>query len=802
MISNGIESFRGKQVLLLQGPIGPFFRRLSRDLESVGATVFKINFNGGDWLFYPNRAIPYRGTLAAWPAFFEETVELLSIDIVLLFGDCRPVHKSIKPILSSRRIPVGVFEEGYIRPNYITLELNGTNAHSSLPRDPEYYFAKPLLDIPQPEKVGNTYNVMAACAILYYTASAFLNAQFPQYRHHRPLTLNEAFPWLRSAWRKYSFARKEKGLQEQLITSLSGNYYLVPLQVHSDSQLFSHSNFDSVQHFIEQVVSSFRQHAPIGTVLVIKHHPMDRGYYDYTALISELSEKHGLHNRLIYLHDQHLPTLLRHARGVVVINSTVGLSALYHGMPLKVCGKALYDMEGLTFQGSLDMFWQQATSAKPNRDLVRRFRATLVAQTQLNGSFYKRLQGRREGTGLIWALNGRSAVAPELSNPLSPHPLIKRPLAQLGAISGKLLSSKLLSNRLFLLTVLVPTLVSIIYFGLIKSDVYVSESHFIIRAPQKNIPTGIDAVLQGVGFNNSGDDTHSIHDYMQSRDAATGVDKRLDLRRAFGGSGIDIFSRFNPLGFNDSFEELYRHYQRHISVYMSASSSISVLKVKAYNAEDAYRINELLLSKGEGLINQLNERGRKDLIQHAQAEVELGEKKAKDASIKLAAFRNRYGVVDPLNQSALQLQQVSALQNEYVATKTRLAQVVKFTPKSPQIPTLQNILATLDAEIQLETGKVAGSDPSLANRAVEYERLLLDQKFAEKQLAAAMTALEQARSEADRKQLYLERIVQPNKPDIAIEPLRGRAVLSTLLVGLLAWGILSMLIAGVKEHLD
>jgi len=357
-------------------------------------------------------------------------------------------------------------------------------------------------------------------------------------------------------------------------------------------------------------------------------------------------------------------------------------------------------------------------------------------------------------------------------------------------------------NRLFALTVLLPTFIAVVYFGLIKSDVYISESHFIVRTPQRQVPTGLEAVLQGAGFSGSTEDAYSVHDYMKSRDALREIDETLDLKAAFGRGRVDPFSRFNPLGLDDSFEALFRHYQRHVEVYLNASSSISVLKVRAFTSGDAYRINELLLGMSESLINQLNERGRNDLISYAQAEVDLAARKSQAASIELAAYRNRHGIVDPLNQSALQLQQVSKLQDEYIAVKTRLAQVTAFTPRSPQIPSLKNSLATIEGEIENEMNKVAGSKPSLSSKAVEYQRLALELEFAEKQLAAAMTSLEQARSEAQRKQLYLERIVQPNKPDVAIEPQRFRAILTTFLVGMIAWGILSILIAGIREHHD
>lgn len=356
---------------------------------------------------------------------------------------------------------------------------------------------------------------------------------------------------------------------------------------------------------------------------------------------------------------------------------------------------------------------------------------------------------------------------------------------------------------LFVFTVMLPTVIAVLYFGLIKSDIYISESHFIIRTPQPRVQTSVEAVLQGTGFSTSMNDTYSLHDYMLSRDALQAINDTLNLRQVFGNRNADLFSSFNPLGFDNSFEALYQHSKKHIEVYLNASSSVSILKVRAFTPEDAYEINRQLLQLGEHLINQLNDRARNDLIRYAKQEVELAAAKAHTAALALSAYRNEHNLFDPVNQSALQLQQISKLQDKLIATKTRLAQVKTFTPDSPQIPSLKHQLQTLEQEIRSEMSKIAGSkQSSLTSKAVEYQRLVLKEKFAQQQLAAAMTSLEQARSEAQRKQLYLERTAEPHKPDIAIEPKRLRSILTTFLVGMIAWGILSMLIAGVKEHHD
>jgi capsular polysaccharide export protein len=402
MINISSQALSGKNILLLQGPVGSFFRRFARDLESLGAKVYKVNFNGGDWIFYTNNVINFRDRPQDWSAFFESLAIKLKIDIVVMFGDCRPIHRSAHAIAHRVGLDIWVFEEGYIRPDYITLESFGVNARSLIPQMPSFYLNTKLTEIKTPEKVGSVFWHTAFSAILYYLSSVVLLPWFRNYRHHRPLTLFEILPWVRSFWGKIAYAVYERGMQDRCMSILSGQYFLVPLQVHNDSQICNHSKFDSIEQFIQEVVCSFADHAPKNTHLVIKHHPMDRGYRNYYSLIKQLEQTHNLEGRLHYIHDQHLPTLLKHAKGVVLINSTVGLSALYHGLPLKVCGRANYDISGLTFTGSLADFWHKAPLSIPNPKLFKLFYSYLIRNTQLNGSFYKRLNAHKSYTGVFY----------------------------------------------------------------------------------------------------------------------------------------------------------------------------------------------------------------------------------------------------------------------------------------------------------------------------------------------------------------------------------------------------------------
>jgi capsular polysaccharide export protein len=415
MITDSIEAFAGRNVLLLQGPVGPFFARFARDLERVGARVSKINFNGGDCLFHP-AGLVYRGTMEAWPDWLAALLTERSIDVMFLFGDCRPVHRAAHAVATRLGVEVGVFEEGYLRPDFITLERHGVNGHSRHRRDPAACRAAPARDVPV-RPVPRSFWPMVLWGFLYFAVGALTRRLFPHYRHHRAMTVAEAWPWLRSPWRKAWYALAERGMTRRMTGAWSGRFFLAPLQVHNDAQVNCHAEVGGVPGFIAHVIASFARHAPGDALLVIKHHPMDRGYRDYAAAIRRAARAAGAGARVHYIHDQHMPTILPHCRGVVVINSTVGLAAVGCGRPTKTLGAAIYDMPGLTFQGPIARFWRDAAEQAPDPALYAAFRSHLIAETQINGNFYLRLDRQASATGLLW----RRGALPEPASEPVPH---------------------------------------------------------------------------------------------------------------------------------------------------------------------------------------------------------------------------------------------------------------------------------------------------------------------------------------------------------------------------------------------
>lgn len=382
-----IRRFRGRHVLLLQGPNGFFFRNIARHLERAGATVSKVNFNPGDTLFFRGPGVVYyRGDITAWPDFFARVVQERAIDSVVVFGDCRVYHRLAIERARALGIEVFVFEEGYLRPDFVTLERDGVNGHSRMSRDPSFYLSLVPKPVPEPRPVGDVFPRAAWFSAAYAFANTLFGWRYPQYRHHRDLNaVHQAGCWLRGGVRKVLHAIRDRDLDARLLAGSMGHCFLVPLQVHLDSQI-GHSSFRTVNEFIEIVVRSFAAHASLDATLIVKHHPFDRPYRDYTALMKELREELGLGARLIYADVINLPAALRSARGTVVINSTVGLSSLHHGTPVKCLGSPVYDIAGLTFQGPLEAFWKDPGTI--DADLLRRFRYFLRTNNQINGSVW------------------------------------------------------------------------------------------------------------------------------------------------------------------------------------------------------------------------------------------------------------------------------------------------------------------------------------------------------------------------------------------------------------------------------
>lgn len=356
--------------------------------------------------------------------------------------------------------------------------------------------------------------------------------------------------------------------------------------------------------------------------------------------------------------------------------------------------------------------------------------------------------------------------------------------------------------RWFGLFVILPTLLATLYYGVIASDIYVSESRFVIKAPDQQSASGssIGAILQGSGLDSGGEQTREIIGYLRSRDALADLSEQVDVRGAFGSQRADFLSRFPRINQADSFEDLYTFYGSMVSAMPDAETGLTVLSVNAFTPEEARALNLGLLSLSEQLVNRLNQRVNSQAIEEAEARVQEAQQRVREARIALGAYRNSSEILDPQQQGM----GVLAVSNELIAQESalrgQLAQIRRMAPNHPSIPALEQRIAAVSRQIAEQTGRAVGTPDGLASRMTEYENLQVEQEFATQLLTVANAALEQARVEAQQQQYYLERVVEPNLPDQAILPKRLKSILAVLFASLCLYLVGWMLAVGIREH--
>ena len=379
----------GRGFLFLQGMATRFFARLGQALAGRGHSVYRVNFNGGDRAFWrlPG-SVDFCGRPEEWPEFLDRLIDDRAISDVILFGDCRPLHRAAIRVAESRALRIHVVEEGYLRPDWITFEQGGVNGHSALPRDPSWYRerASALPPWRDPPSVPGSFRRRAVEDVLYTTASMLGTWRFPHYATHRPYyQLIEYAGWLR----RLALMRRAERRAAQEIAGLrrhSDPLFLFPLQLDCDYQVRVHSPFRAMHLAIEHVLTSFARHGPAAARLIVKLHPLDSGLVDWVAITGYLGVELGIADRLVILDGGDLGDVLAQQPAVVTVNSTVGTLALACGLPVVALGKAVYDIAGLTFQGELDDFWRAPTP--PDAELFDAFRRVLAARCLIPGSFF------------------------------------------------------------------------------------------------------------------------------------------------------------------------------------------------------------------------------------------------------------------------------------------------------------------------------------------------------------------------------------------------------------------------------
>lgn len=373
-----------KTFLFLQGPHGPFFAMLADALRARGHGALRININGGDKVDWPGEATDYRGTFRNWPLFFDDFIVHHGVTDLILYGDCRPYHASAHKMAQLRGIQVHVVEEGYIRPDFMTLQKDGVNGNSTLPLDPQWYLDQarslPAEGGLEPQ-IPSTFKRRAVNTARNGLAAAVMRPIFPFYRTHRPQSfLLEAAGWFKKLTRR---KKDLAGARAEWAKVGDRPYFALPLQLDSDYQIRVHSPFGNMRAALRFVIKSFAQYAPEGTALVVKRHPLDSGLVAWERLTRRLAARYGVSDRVFYLADWDIAEVVGKSLGVVTVNSTVGTLALNAGKPVLVLGHAVYKVPGVVYRGTLDEFWPNPGA--PDEELYAAFRRVLIDRCLIRG---------------------------------------------------------------------------------------------------------------------------------------------------------------------------------------------------------------------------------------------------------------------------------------------------------------------------------------------------------------------------------------------------------------------------------
>jgi capsular polysaccharide transport system permease protein len=363
-------------------------------------------------------------------------------------------------------------------------------------------------------------------------------------------------------------------------------------------------------------------------------------------------------------------------------------------------------------------------------------------------------------------------------------------------------SEWLKKRRWFVIFVIAPTILAALYYGLIASDIYISESRFVIKSPdqKRSQVSTLANLVQTTGLSGGQEQTNEVLAYVHSRDALKALETNPDVRAKFASPHADRLSRFPQLFSANSFEGLYKYYDKMVDARLDSETGTAIIKVKAFTPVDAYEINRRLLDLSEALVNRLNARAQSKGIAESQKQVGLATSRAKAARIALAQYRNAQALIDPSKQAVGVLEIADTMIAERAALQAQLDLTQRVAPDNPSIPPLRNRINAITVQIASQDSRVVGTGNGIASKMGGYENLLVEQEFATQSLNTANAALVQARAESQRQQFYLERVVDPNMPDMPLLPRRMLNVIIVAAAATCLYFIAWMFMVGVLEH--
>ncbi|MEL6478362.1 MAG: capsular biosynthesis protein [Pseudomonadota bacterium] len=375
-------------VLFLQGPPTAFWPELATAFEAAGHRVSKVHFCLGDRMFWPRRgARDYRGALEAFERWLDALCTEQEVTDILYYADRHPYHIIAARIAERRGLRAWAVENGYLRPDWLTLEPFAMGRNSRFPSAPDEILrlAEGGVTPDWTPRYRHGFLREAASDMAFNLARIAGWPLYPRYRSdvYYPALL-DYLCWVPSSLRKWRRRRACEAVEARCAEGL--DFTLLAMQLQSDYQIRASSDYGHLSEMLEEVIASLASHAPDGRHLVVKSHPLDSGWENWPHVLAEIARSYGVADRVHWLDGGDLAALIDRAAGVLTVNSTVGLHALRQHRPVLCLGSAVYDIPGLTHQTGLDSFWTQPSGV--DVDLLEALLIALERRIQVRGSFY------------------------------------------------------------------------------------------------------------------------------------------------------------------------------------------------------------------------------------------------------------------------------------------------------------------------------------------------------------------------------------------------------------------------------
>ncbi len=393
-----MNRYADRHFLMLQGPHGPFFQQLGAMLQAAGGSVWRVGFNKGDETFWRDRAsyIPFTDRPEDWPDQVAALIAEKGITDLVLYGDTRPIHAQAIAAARTAGVTVHVFEEGYLRPYWVSYERGGSNGHSRLMdmsvAEMRAALAQSEIEWPDaPPRWGDMRHHVFYGA-LYHFFVMLQNGSYRNFTPHRGVSVFQEFRLYLRRLLLMPVQMIERHLATRRIKQGGFPYHLVLLQLEHDASFRMHSPFASQTDFIDLVMAGFAEGAPRHHHLVFKAHPLEDGRAPITRAMGRATQAHGLTGRVHFVRGGKLAQLLSQARSAVTVNSTAAQQVLWHGLPLKAFGRAVFDKPEFVSAQPLAEFF--AAPDRPDSRAYRDYRHFLLETSQVPGGFYS-ARGRR-----------------------------------------------------------------------------------------------------------------------------------------------------------------------------------------------------------------------------------------------------------------------------------------------------------------------------------------------------------------------------------------------------------------------